>query len=328
MRRILMLFFLTGLLPPSQALPKWYKGNTHTHTINSDGDSAPDEVARWYKEHRYNFVVISDHNFLTDVSGLNAVMAAREKFLVLSGEEVTDGFTNPEGRSFAIHLNAINLEQVIPPAGGKSVVEVLQANVDAINAAGAVGHINHPNFRWSLSLKDMLAVTNYHLYEIANAHPAVNNAGGGGIISTEAMWDSLLTQGKLVFGVASDDAHNFQKWGPQYSNPGRGWVWVRCDSLEKNALSRALDRGDFYSSTGVTLKDIVADDKSLTIEIDPEEDTRYTVYFIGREGKVLSAVYDNPAVYKFTGREGYVRAKVLDSNGWLAWTQPCTVKGR
>ena len=328
MRRILLMLLIAGLLPLSSAWPKWYKGNTHTHTINSDGDSAPDEVARWYKEHRYNFVVISDHNFLTDVSGLNAVMAAREKFLVLSGEEVTDGFTNPEGRSFAIHLNAINLEQVIPPAGGKSVVEVLQANVDAINAAGAVGHINHPNFRWSLSLKDMLAVTNYHLYEIANAHPAVNNAGGGGIISTEAMWDSLLTRGKLVFGVASDDAHNFQKWGPQYSNPGRGWVWVRCDSLEKNALSRALDRGDFYSSTGVTLKDIVADDKSLTIEIDPEEDTRYTVYFIGREGKVLSAVYDNPAVYKFTGREGYVRAKVLDSNGWLAWTQPCTVKGR
>src|SRR5512134_2062007 len=43
-----------GLVAPSvlaaQTL-KWYKGNTHTHTLNSDGDSSPDEVARWYREH-------------------------------------------------------------------------------------------------------------------------------------------------------------------------------------------------------------------------------------------------------------------------------------
>ena len=30
--------------------PRWYKGNTHTHTVNSDGDSTPDEVVRWYRE--------------------------------------------------------------------------------------------------------------------------------------------------------------------------------------------------------------------------------------------------------------------------------------
>jgi hypothetical protein len=33
---------------------RWYKGNTHTHTVNSDGDSTPDEVVRWYREHGYN----------------------------------------------------------------------------------------------------------------------------------------------------------------------------------------------------------------------------------------------------------------------------------
>src|SRR5262249_35562070 len=29
----------------------WYKGNTHTHTLNSDGDSTPDDVVKWYREH-------------------------------------------------------------------------------------------------------------------------------------------------------------------------------------------------------------------------------------------------------------------------------------
>ncbi len=55
---------------------RWYKGNTHTHTINSDGDSPPDEVARWYREHGYQFLVLTDHNFLTSVDGLNALMGA------------------------------------------------------------------------------------------------------------------------------------------------------------------------------------------------------------------------------------------------------------
>ncbi len=57
-------------------------------------------------------------------------------------------------------------------------------------------------------------------------------------------------------------------------------------------------------------------------------DVKYTVYFIGRGGKVLSTVYDNPAVYKITGKEGYVRARVMDSNGLIAWTQPIFFGGK
>jgi hypothetical protein len=30
-----------------QSAPRWYRGNTHTHTLNTDGDSPPDEVVRW-----------------------------------------------------------------------------------------------------------------------------------------------------------------------------------------------------------------------------------------------------------------------------------------
>ena len=38
---------------------RWFKGNTHTHTTESDGDSSPEYVARWYKEHGYDFLVLS-----------------------------------------------------------------------------------------------------------------------------------------------------------------------------------------------------------------------------------------------------------------------------
>src|SRR5690242_3720831 len=70
----------------------WYKGNTHTHTLNSDGDSTPDDVVRWYRGHGYQFLALTDHNFLTSASALNALHGADEKFLVVKGEEVTDSF--------------------------------------------------------------------------------------------------------------------------------------------------------------------------------------------------------------------------------------------
>ena len=44
---------------------KWFKGNLHTHTTESDGDADPEWVANWYKEHGYDFLVLSDHNHRT-----------------------------------------------------------------------------------------------------------------------------------------------------------------------------------------------------------------------------------------------------------------------
>jgi hypothetical protein len=41
---------------------------------------------------------------------------------------------------------------------------------------------------------------------------------------------------------------------------------------------------------------------------------------------VLKEVAAASATYRFTGDEGYVRTKVLDSNGWAAWTQPLPVR--
>ena len=37
---------------------------------------------------------------------------------------------------------------------------------------------------------------------------------------------------------------------------------------------------------------------------------------------MLSETTASPATYTFTGDEGYVRAKVIESNGKLAWIQP------
>jgi len=299
----------------------WYKGNTHTHTLNSDGDSFADEVARWYREHGYNFLVITDHNFLTDVDVLNELYGKEGRYLVIKGDEVSDGC---DGKP--VHLNALNPDYNVLPQGGETVAETLQNNVDAIRAASGVVHINHPNFIWAITADDLKQVEGCVLLEINNAHPAVNNLGGGGSPSVEEIWDEVLSSGKLMYGMGVDDTHTFrQPENRSAARPGQSWVMVRAEELSVDALLKSLEQGDFYASTGVELADYQADQQGIRIDIKEKNHFKYRVLFIGQEGKVLKEDVANPAIYKFSGDEKYVRAKIIDSNGNKAWTQPVMI---
>jgi len=307
---------------PAAASPaRWYKGNTHTHTLNSDGDSTPDEVVRWYREHGYNFLVLTDHNYLTSVDGLNAVHGAADKFVVVRGEEVTS-----TASSKAVHVNGLNVDALVKQSTSASVATAAQENVDGIRKANGVPHINHPNFTWAMTPDDLLQVQRTRLFEIFNGHPQVNNEGGGGAPGLEEMWDRLLSSGRLMYGVAVDDAHHFKRPGdPLASGPGRGWIYVRSEQLDARALVNAMERGDFYASTGVELERYDATATGINLAVKPTTYSRYRIQFIGRNGQVLSEQTTPSASYTFKRDEGYVRARVLESNGYTAWTQPVAV---
>src|SRR5262245_27666851 len=166
---VLIVSVLSGVEGQSQGA-RWYKGNLHTHTLNSDGDSAPDDVVKWYREHGYQFLVLTDHNYLTSVEGLNALHGADRKFLVIRGEEVSDTI---EGKP--IHVNGLDLERVVPPQCGTSVVDALNRAVDAVRDARGTPTVNHPNFRWAFSTEELRQVRNTRLFEVYNGHPEVNN---------------------------------------------------------------------------------------------------------------------------------------------------------
>jgi hypothetical protein len=335
----------SGAQPPAQ---RWYRGNTHTHTLNSDGDTPPGDVVRWYRENGYDFVVVTDHELITDVAPLNALYGVREKFLVVRGEEVTQLVSDPshpDGRRQA-HVVGINLTKAVTPLGerfvatGITMAQSYARNLGAIEAAGGLPQVNHPNWRWSVRPVDMMQLPDSTMFEVWNGHPGVNNLGGsdstGAVaLSTEALWDTLLTRGKLLWGVGSDDSHYFRPEkhdDPTAPRPGRAWVMVRADSLDPAALTRALHAGRFYSSTGIWLKDYVVQPTGIELVIQrgglPGGDTRYLTRFIGRGGRVLAESAGLTARYRFGGNEGYVRVKIVDSNGHQAWTQPVPVGAR
>jgi len=311
--------------PSAQPAPtpgRWYKGNTHTHTLNSDGDSTPDEVVRWYREHGYQFLVLTDHNVLTSVDALNALHGADEQFLVIKGEEVTDRF-----RDKPLHINGLDINTRVPPQGGTSVVDVLQRSVDAIRGANGIPHINHPNFGWAITREELQQVRNNRLLEIFNGHPHVNNLGGGSAPGMEEVWDAILSSGTLLYGIAVDDAHTFKQPGNMdVAGPGRGWVVVRAPRLEVRTLVDSLERGEFYASTGVELTDYQANARRVTVSVKATAFSKYRIQFLGKGGRLLREVTEPTATYDIRGDEGYVRARVLESNGRLAWCQPVRVQ--
>jgi predicted metal-dependent phosphoesterase TrpH len=297
---------------------RWYKGNTHTHTLNSDGDSPPDDVAKWYRSHGYQFLMLTDHNVLTRVDALNALHGLDDRFLIIRGEEVTDRFGD-----HPIHINGLGVSRLVQPQHGESTVDVIQRNVNAIREADGISSINHPNFGWAITAEELAQVRDNRLFEIYNGHPQVNNVGGGDVPGLEAAWDAILSSGVRLYGLAVDDAHHFKRPEDRSAaRPGQGWIFVRSAALTPDSILSAMERGDFYSSTGVELRDYVVTDTSMTVDIRTSTWSKYRVQFIGKGGRVLSEVTTSPATYRFRGGEGYVRARVLESNGLMAWTQP------
>jgi hypothetical protein len=317
--------------------PRWYRGNTHAHTLNSDGDTPAAEVVRWYRTHGYQFLFVTDHEYVTDVAPLNQLFATPGRFLTLSAQEVTQrtsDATHPD-RVRQAHINALGISTVIRPLGerniaNQSIASTYARNIAEIRKQNGVAQVNHPNFRWSVKFEEMTGLPDSTLLEIWNGHSDVNNLGGTDSTgntypSHEAVWDSLLTRGKTIWAVADDDSHHFKPEdadSPDLTRPGRGWVMVRADTLTQAAIVNALRRGDFYATTGIALKSYSASRSAIELEIAPRGDTRYRIEFIGKGGRLLASASGLRGRYAPKGDEGYVRVRINDSNGRRLWTQP------
>jgi len=325
------------------AQSKWYRGNTHTHTkLSGHGDATPEEVVAWYHAHQYNFLVLSEHNRFIDPEKVELPTPLRQDFILVPGLELT-GKKN-------IHTTALNVKEVPNPNfDSEHPHEIVQNHVDLILGLGGKPIINHPNWIYALSGKQLLQVNRVEMMELYNGHPDVNNAGDKKHESTERIWDQLLVSGKKMYAVASDDAHHFHSIKPELSNPGRGWIMVKASELSANALLESLGKGHFYASNGVMLKDVSTEGQTYKVEIDEEASAtvlknenpagkpckikaQYSdIIFLGPKLKVLARSKNKPsATFDLkTLQLPFVRAKIslcrkVGSSYRIfhAWTQP------
>ena len=270
------------------------------------------------------------------------------RFLLIPSEEITDQY-----KALPIHVNATNLRELIRPQGGSNVLEVMQNNINAVlqqrkrTGQPMFPHLNHPNFGWAVTAEELMRVQGERFFEVYNGHPAVHNDGDTHHVSTDRMWDIILTWRLAVLGLepiyalAVDDSHHYHAQASTNSNAGRGWVMVRAPQLKSTSIIQSLEAGEFYASSGVRLKDVQRRNNLLSLEIDPEAGVAYTVQFIGTRkgfdqshepvrgkegdalpvtqryspeiGAVLAEVKGTRARYEPKGDELYVRAKVFST---------------
>lgn len=290
------------------ALGRFWKGNLHTHSNRSDGALDPAEVCRRYRDAGYDFLCLSDH-FLPQYSFP----------LTDTRDYRTDGFTTLIGAELhapATHLGdlwhilavGLPLDFAATPEGEDGPALARRAA-----AAGAFVGIAHPQW-YGLDFTDGLALDAAHAVEIYNHTCEMLSARPDGV----ALFDDLLTRGRKLTGFASDDAHF-------HSNDSLGgWIHVKSETLDPEALLAALKAGHYYASTGPEIVSIERDGDTLSVTASPVR----SIVLAGPGAK--SAVVHGDSITeakldlsRFAG--GWCRVVVTDMAGKRAWAQPFEV---
>lgn len=321
---------------PVEAGP-WLKGQLHLHSdASGDSETPAADVVRWYAEHDYDFIVFTDHNRVT-------VGPPVDGMLVLPGVEITQNLprcTPPpaSGHQCLLHVNALVVEpeladraDALPMPTSGDRVEHFTFAMGASKLMGGIAQLNHPNFHYAANAEQIGALVGQGLtlFELANEAWDSNNEGDATHPSTTAIWDRVLSKGGRLYATATDDAHHYQDAARRRaaSEPvftgDRGFVMVRA-KREPGAIRAALQRGDFYASTGVFLEDVVFEDGVLEVRVAPAaEDGPHRIDFVADGGVIVHSAKGTAARFDTAGgRHTYVRALVTDRQGRHAWVQP------
>src|SRR5688500_20296374 len=127
------------------------------------------------------------------------------KFLMIPSEEISSTWkraktsSTPE-QSGPVHINVTNPRELVSPVEADNAIEIMDKVVDAVVAQrektgqAMFAHINHPNFRWGLTVEELMQVKRERFFEVYNGHPGVENAGDKTHLDMDSMWDAMLTR--------------------------------------------------------------------------------------------------------------------------------------
>jgi hypothetical protein len=291
-------------LSPFSLPGRWFKGNLHTHTTQSDGLLTPEQAIAWYRERGYDFIAITDHWVLSRGQGL----APNGDFITLSGAEL-------HGDSY--HMLALGIP-ALPDQGLADDPQVMAAQVLAM---GGLPFIAHPYWTGQTSaevalIKGILGI------EVFNS--VCEKQVGRGYAGVH--WDDLLAQGLRLGGLAVDDVH----W--KYGEEGQGFVMVRAERLDEPSILEALRRGHYYASTGPQINDLQIvrqEDGSLALQVRCSPCRSITFHASGPRGRRFEApdggLLDS-ASWPIHAEQVYLRVECRDAQGNIAWTNPLFVE--
>lgn len=289
---------------------KFYRGNLHTHSTRSDGKIGPDEVCKRYREHGYDFICLSDH-FTPRYSYpiVDTTPYRTSSFTTILGAECHAPATEL-GEQW--HILAVGLPLDFEPnREGETGPQIAQRCLDA----GAFVAIPHPEW-YGLTVNDAATIPGAHAVEVYNHTSQVRQARGGGAYYL----DDLLKSGRRINALAADDAHWVVE-GDENRDAFGGWVMVKAEKNEPEALVEALKAGNYYSTQGPAIDNIAIDGDTVTIACS----AAIQVMVVGRGSKneAISGTDLTSAAFPLTKFSGdWCRVMIMAADGKLAWSNP------
>ena len=279
----------------NDSLP-WLKGNLHTHTGNSDGPRQPQCTVNDYAARGYDFLMLSDHDRLTDPETLDA----RGLTLVPGNEITADG----------PHLLHVDARSVIAPDADRQTV------LDAIAAEGGLAVMCHPNWEKEFAHCPHGVLESLQGYAGIEIYNGVVSWLRGSPTATDR-WDRLLGEGRKVWGFATDDCH-------MENDIGVAWTVVQSTGRDVASIVTALREGRFYASTGVTIERVLSHGPTVSIQTkDAQSISLFSDYGFRRaisEGNSLTFTVPEDADYT------YLRFECAGCGEQRAWTQPLFIE--
>jgi hypothetical protein len=280
--------------PYAQREGQWLRGNLHTHTSPASpcGQVALARVLDQYTDAGYDFIAISDHMVYTP--------AADARMTLIPGIE----WNSAAGEHTGLYGAVVQARPECCTTTGQD--DVLQMAVEA----GGLAILNHPNWQYRphYHREELLAAGPYDGVEIFNG---VIKRLEGYEIATDK-WDYLLAQGRRVLGFASDDYHI-------ESDIAQGWIMVRATERTPLAILQAIQSGNFYASSGVTITDIRREGDRVEIDTADADE----IQILGEGGRLLHTVTARNAAFDLSDTDwSYIRFTAFGHGAAMAWTQP------
>ncbi len=327
---------VVSVQPPREAQREvWLRGSTHVHAKASGDSKTPlAEVIEWYEKRAYDFIVLTDHNQVSeldlalDTAGKPWLRDPASGLIVIAGIEWTQNINGctPVGdpsKKCRIHVNQLGvlerprrkLKAWVDPTP-RDRLAIYETALAAGKSFGGILQVNHPQWFWGMNEQLLvdLSKRGIVLYELWNKAFRQWNPGDADHPSTEALWDAALARGATLWGVASDDAHHYNDTGKYPA--GGAWVSVKS-RRDPQAILEALAAGRFYASTGVVLSRAEVERGELVVEI-AATDPANSITFV--DNGTRTTVSGKTARHRVPSN-GYVRA-VVSRDGATAWTQP------
>jgi hypothetical protein len=293
------------LCSPHTEVGDLYKGQLHCHSSRSDGKQSAEVVLRAYGGAGYDFVALSDHLVVGKDPGVGGIT------WIPSSEVHTEAAEKDKGWG-GHHIGAFGITRD-PKSWDRGSTDAVLRQIGAVNGVSAAFHPRLRN-RWSIErltkAKDLSLVSIFNGRGYAKANGLLPGSGSG-LYDSNPQWDGVLSRGRYLWGIATDDCHDVTDAGAF----NQGWVRVRAASRTPKDLLSALRRGDFYACRGpkgeAPTLSVVTRRTSAGWEVTATSKEGVGVLWLAKSGLVASG--KGGSSYTPKGDEGYLRAVAIDS---------------